>query len=300
MPPLKRSSSFLETPETPPSKAHRPNARLPALGHDFEPQKLKQQVSSQEATTTELRNESTSTSVKPSELGQLAGQQDTHLTLGQIHNGDRVTLINQMLEIQKSTVPRDESEEWAADLRFLHVEKLGPKGQLRHIPLTRKGEYRYHVDYVAVSYRWQFPSDPEPHPAYLIIDGDKGPRGNKASNAVLNRAIAYAQDNQIPFVWIDQECIPIRGDHPEEHNIAIQAMDIVYRRSNYPLGLLKSTLRRDQFKFLRQQLRRRIRTDKITHEERWMVAPRREEILSTRDVLHEILIDDWWDRAWIL
>ena len=149
---------------------------------------------------------------------------------------DPAALISQMVEIQKYTVSREQSEEWAANLRFLHVAKLGaisPKRQSRHIPLTRKGQFPNCHKYVAVSYRWQTPSDPETNPAYLIIDADGSQRGNKAPNEILNRAINFALANRIPFIWIDQECIPNREHSPEEHEIAIQAMDIVYRQSDY-------------------------------------------------------------------
>jgi hypothetical protein len=131
------------------------------------------------------------------------------------------------------------------------------------------------------------------HPAYLIIDGDGNPRGNKAPNAVLNRAINYAQDDGIPFVWIDQECIPNREDCPEEHEIAIQAMDIVYRRSDHPFGLLKSKLCQNNLLLLHKLLERSIHRDKITNVERWAVASSEGEILQIQDLLHEILVDDW-------
>jgi hypothetical protein len=281
MPPFKRPNPFLDVTENAPANSPK-NAKL--IG-------------------SELPARSTSTNTRlprPSNLQTSTGQQDTHLTLGQIHNGDSVALINQLVEIQKATLPRDESEEWAANLRYLHVEDLGQCRQLQHITLTQKGEYKERVDYIAVSYRWQYPSEPEPNPVYLIFDGNKEPRGNKAPNAVLTRAIACAQRLKIPFIWIDQECIPSLEDNPEEHRVAIQAMDIVYKRSDYPLGLLNITLHPEQFGILYQLLMTETTTDEATRMERLVWNPTDDEISLTHEVLSEILKDEWWDRAWIL
>jgi hypothetical protein len=257
------------------------------------------QSSNENTAPNDLIADNTSALTKFLEPSSPRGQQDTSLTLGQIHNGDPAALINQMLEIQKLTTSRDESEEWATNLRFLHVQELGPKAQLIRIPLTRKGEYQNRSDYVAVSYRWQTPADPEPNPGYLIIDADGTQRGNKVPNSVLHRAITYALDNKIPFIWIDQECIPNREDYPEEHGIAIQAMDIVYRRSDHPLGLLQDSLRQKQLILLGELLKRPVNRCKITGAERWAVAPSEEEIPSIHGLLKKVLNDDWWDRAWI-
>lgn len=294
MPPLKRSTSFFDIDNTsggPPSKSARLESR------DLRLSQAAKQLSDENTTPTAIRGENISTLAKPSDARHLTGQQDTHLTLGQIHSQSSLALVSQMLEIQRYTVSREQSEEWAANLRFLNVKNLGPRGQLRHISLTLKGEYRYRSDYVAVSYRWQIPSDPEPNPVYLIIDADGEQRGNKAPNSVLDRAINYALDHGIPFIWIDQECIPNREDCPEEHEIAIQAMDIVYRRSDYPLGLLKSSLSRKHLLLLDELLRRRMRRSKDV--ECWAVPPSEDEIPPIQDLLQRILIDDWWDRAWI-
>jgi Heterokaryon incompatibility protein (HET) len=51
----------------------------------------------------------------------------------------------------------------------------------------------------------------------------------------LHRAIAYAIAYKVPFIWIDQECIEQNDCLDKE--LGIHSMDIVYRRSDHPLGI---------------------------------------------------------------
>lgn len=61
---------------------------------------------------------------------------------------------------------------------------------------------------------------------------------NTVRDAVLDGVIKYAVCHGIHLIWIDQECI--NQDDFREKETALLSMDLVYRSSNYPLGLLLS------------------------------------------------------------
>jgi hypothetical protein len=71
-----------------------------------------------------------------------------------------------------------------------------------------------------------------------------GMRKGRVPRDVMDRALRYAANKGLSFIWIDQECI--EQDDPVEKELAIQSMHLVYRRSEYPLGLLTARLQHQQ------------------------------------------------------
>ncbi|KAH0441426.1 hypothetical protein CcaCcLH18_01989 [Colletotrichum camelliae] len=126
------------------------------------------------------------------------------------------------------------------NFRLISPASLYPKRNLARLPLCRH--------YVAVSYCW-----PEP-----ILD-DKGQlvkapvkskvrdldgiiRDARALDDVLDRAVDFANSAGLRMIWIDQECLPQPVDQsPEEEKeyqqLGVQAMDFVYSRAIFTVGL---------------------------------------------------------------
>jgi hypothetical protein len=102
------------------------------------------------------------------------------------------------------------------------------------IRLASRAENPGTTAYIAVSYCWrQTKGATEPK---FEIESEHGYRPNKAPGDILYRAISYALRHDIRFIWIDQECI--EQDDPNDQTVGIQAMDLVYARSEHPIGML--------------------------------------------------------------
>lgn len=62
------------------------------------------------------------------------------------------------------------------------------------------------------------------------------PRQTAIRDEVLARVLRYANYLGLRRIWIDKECSP-QGESDEQQT-AMDSMDLVYRRSRYPIGLL--------------------------------------------------------------
>jgi Heterokaryon incompatibility protein (HET) len=69
----------------------------------------------------------------------------------------------------------------------------------------------------------------------------------------MDRVVNYVTHFGLSAFWIDQECIDQQDSRAKER--AMQSMDLVYRCSKYPLGVLTKPLRQKmQLKLLHQML----------------------------------------------
>lgn len=59
---------------------------------------------------------------------------------------------------------------------------------------------------------------------------------SKDHDCVLDRVIKYAEYHGVDQIWIDDDCI--NQDNPDEHEMAMQSMDLMYSSSQCPVGLL--------------------------------------------------------------
>lgn len=150
-----------------------------------------------------------------------------------------------------------------------------PRQELPYLALTDNGAVKNCSHHVAVSYCWsrgakgrdessqstrplekgrqlrplkrqrldQTPLGDAEKAPYDIMTSN-GMRKGRVSRDVMDRALRYAANKGLSFIWIDQECI--EQDNPVEKELAIQSMHLVYRRSDYPLGLLTARLLHQQ------------------------------------------------------
>ena len=157
---------------------------------------------------------------------------------------------------------RDDAQSWARNLRFLAptlpasrvVE--GPEGpddcSCNDLPLTTFQALLERSDgvlqvtkpsqlpdcnhYAAISWVWQGGVPPKAAinacERYTVDN-----RGCWIPHHILSRAINFAAHYELSYIWFDKECID--QIHPEDKELGINAMDIVYQRSLYPVALLQ-------------------------------------------------------------
>lgn len=95
------------------------------------------------------------------------------------------------------------------------------------------------VDYIVVSYSWT----PTPrlerdrNGGYAVTRARGGHRRKSVvRDEVLERVLRYANHIGIFRLWIDKECSP--QEDLVEKQTAMDSMDLVYRHSRHPVGLL--------------------------------------------------------------
>ena len=140
-----------------------------------------------------------------------------------------------------------------------------------------------------------------------------GMRKGRVPRDVMDRALRYAANKGLSFIWIDQECI--EQDNPVEKELAIQSMHLVYRRSEYPLGLLTARLLHQQhieaLKFaVRYSYEELVLHDADPRTESFLEMPESRSmpnlaaiesfIRSFAEVLKIMARDRWLTRGWIM
>lgn len=227
----------------------------------------------------------------------------------------------QMFEIAQHMRPRDGARDWARNLRLLiqdQTEEIQARRSncveglrshridqeadctCKHLPpfasnnplslrLGGPTDFRDCVHYIAVSYCWQrndetnFPPPTCPH-AERLTDGNDT-RSIRAPSSVLDRAISYAVNHDIRAIWIDQECID--QSDPEDKQVGIQAMDLVYQRSSHPLGILDT------------YIETQIQMDAFAAMVKG-TSCEPDQLEGMDEVLEMLTDDQWFYRAWTL
>ena len=225
----------------------------------------------------------------------------------EIFSSDR-DLRQVMVDIAKHSSRRSEAQDWARNLRLLLIfqskdnEDLCnelPKGIISTPTspcqtVLRVGDQLSLADraaYIAVSYCWQrsnleWFTDLSEEPIE-IVEAGIGKRPSIAPLDVLRRSVAYAKHRDINAIWIDQECI--NQDDEIEKEKGIQAMDIVYEASRYPIAILQY--------YFKSQIELDVFSSLFGGEDE-MYTPDQIEVLHI--VLSDISDDPWFSRAWTL
>ncbi|RMZ67340.1 heterokaryon incompatibility [Pyrenophora seminiperda CCB06] len=243
---------------------------------------------------------------------------DLQKTFGEILNYDTATLHEQIIQIQKLKIDRQESSRWAQRLKFLDLSKvpdLGVQGKKTivprptlTIPLTSQEDDDKSIEYVAVSWRWveahRVQADGYNTRAlfeYYIQRSGEEPYKTDFPDSYMDRVIRFAQSKGIDKIWIDKDCIFQRdGDekkYPGEHQCGVQAMDLVYGDS-MAVGLLTTCLTKQRdIDVLGALLARRIFTKSKDENSRQLKEDTNVQGILT--LIRYILHDERWDRVWI-
>lgn len=142
------------------------------------------------------------------------------------------------------------------------------------------------------------------HP-YPILTS-KGIRRGRAPKDIVDRAIRFAAHKGLSFIWIDQECI--EQDDRTDKELGIQSMDLVYSRSDFPVGLLNTQLGiQQEVDALDQAIGRRhregpekgygMRSDLLIESQEPVTLA---ELQHLNEALRKLSADRWLSRAWIL
>lgn len=161
--------------------------------------------------------------------------------------------------------------------------------------------------YLALSYTWEPSEYEDPESGRYSVEDWAGNYliPSKVRDCVLDRVLSYMRYVKVQVLWIDAHCI--RQDtcrvaactrHPSciEQSDAIQAMDLVYQLSEYPVALLGRPLRVES----ELQLLARILSGKFVDKSinRLSMAIAFDEAREALWLLREITRDAWWTRAW--
>lgn len=165
-----------------------------------------------------------------------------------------------------------------------------------------------------VTLRFFIPGNPRStkaqHPSghYHVEDWDRPClQPSKVRNCVLSHISRYMHHNSVDLLWIDAHCIQqdtcgvaacdshIRCIQKRE---VLQAMDLVYQRSELPVALLGRPLQTDTELSLLQRILSGNLVDGRGSESRLSGRTTIQEARESLRLLHEITQDKWWGRAW--
>lgn len=194
--------------------------------------------------------------------------------------------MGRLLEIQRDYAIKDDrpdtSDHWYRQLKCLSEHPNDRRVLVRAIRDPDNGRPR---DFLAVSYSFEsaYKSLNKNTLNYEIHDlEDKPIEPCKTRDIVLQRVLKYAKAVGTRYFWIDRECID-QGD-AEEHQAAMDSMDLVYKCSDHSVALLEIILRRGEVYLMGDLMSgERLRPSKVD---------------SMVKMLRHVQKDRWWERAW--
>ena len=222
----------------------------------------------------------------------------------------------QMVDIARHSSRRSQAQDWVSKMRFLTMDHPDDRTTHHHssgeslssvragttdsLPYTKttsqaileladRSILANSAAYIAVSYCWNrediewFTEEIK----VLIKQDDVSIRPSTVPSDVLHRTLTYAEHQGVNAIWIDQECI--NQDDPIDKEQAIQAMDIVYQDSRYPIAVLES--------FLETQAELDVFAS-VVDPDSFNFNPVQVEVLAK--VLAVLSEDPWFSRAWTL
>lgn len=223
-------------------------------------------------------------------------QADTNPPCPRIEELAGTTLVSELFEIQNHKILNNKSIQWAANLECLSKRP----GAWNLLELTVKPNIgRNRNNYIAVSYPWEHTPRLESNQSgsYWILHHGVD-RENETRDEVLRRVLSFANYIGVPRFWIDRECVD-QGD-PEEHQKAMDSMDLVYSHSEHPLGLLATTLHsQEEVNLLQELLWGTLIKDRVENEFPVLVDENEQTIRPVLNLLKRLSKDRWWRRAWI-
>ncbi|CAN9313505.1 unnamed protein product [Alternaria alternata] len=172
-------------------------------------------------------------------------ERDSDCTLREIH-GSIENLVASVEDIQAKALMEVVDNDAPLNLRFITPYQLStdwPTDEnCSEYALTLPGELPPGQEYISVSYTWAHSQEMDPSttiPNYRIKDQatpDSPFRSINCPTLIFHRAWCFARARNIPYVWIDQECI--YQENPEDKQRHLQIMDRVYKKSKWTVAIL--------------------------------------------------------------
>ena len=239
--------------------------------------------------------------------------EDTHSTLGEIQDQCPKGLVSELLDIQEHQDADSKSLEWAKNPLCLCREPQKPdrkrkrgveSAQLSDGSKTFHRIPRFGKPYVAVSYTNEASESEQETRVFGGYRIKGSAQGNvaaptKVRDRVFQRAMSYADYHNVKLIWIDNACI--NRDDQDEHEMAMQSMDLIYSFSKYPVGLLTKPIKTPEQLDLLQGL---LHSDFVEYSggpDLPVLVPEMSVRTASEivDLLDYITSDKWWTRAWI-
>ena len=174
-------------------------------------------------------------------------ERDSHRTLREIH-GSIENLVASIEDIQAKALMEVVEDDAPLNLRFITPYQLStdwPTDEdCSEYALTLPGELPPGQEYISVSYTWAHSQEMDPSttiPDYRIKDQatpDAPFRSINCPTLVFHRAWCFARARNIPYVWIDQECI--YQEIAEDKQRHLQIMDRIYKKSKWTVAILST------------------------------------------------------------
>lgn len=203
--------------------------------------------------------------------------------------GER-SIVDKLLEVNGSIRANKRPINWVQNLKCLSIPRMeGTLFRLEQIAHT--GEER---KYIAVSYSRQAMAGETQEPEDCFVQFEpQSIRQSTVRDSILSRAVRYARHVGVGHIWIDCECI----DEASKEE-AMNSMDLVYKKSLYPLGLLGTVL--NDVKDI--ELLGHLLQGRFAYEGDDEPRLRNHSIEDDSEVmrlLQRFQKDLWWNRAWI-
>ncbi|KAK9779121.1 putative Heterokaryon incompatibility domain-containing protein [Seiridium cardinale] len=252
---------------------------------------------------------------------------DKDQTLSELARHHDKPIIDLLLEIQ------EHQERRGKDLRFLqNLECFYPKSNRKrkraslaehfdddesepHTSLFRSDPVNAYNEpnYVAISWCWTLPGEKgagKLSNAYALETRDGQWVRPRLRDRIFDRVVRYMQNFDVELFWIDKYSIPQRAcevafdcDHDRciRKRESLQAMDLVYKHSRHPVGLLEQQLENEEDLALLALLLDGGMVGQAPRAQRFWL-PKGSDTRAAKKTLklvQRLTSDVWWKRAWI-
>ncbi|KAK1834083.1 hypothetical protein QBC39DRAFT_253015 [Podospora conica] len=235
-------------------------------------------------------------------------EDDGKNTLLEIALQTRKSIVSSLIEIQGHQTPQPSAQRFLKNLECLRL--AADNALYRQVLNAYEPQNR---NYVALSYTWDAwgtdasPDDPSKKP--FLVESSSRLEPSVVRATVLERIAKYMRAIGVDLLWIDRHCIPQDDekdcqaadcDHEscESNRDGMQAMDMVYGLSKYPVALLGRPMESPQELVLLAKLL----------QGRLVSGPHRAPRVSKKTTMVEadlvlklldsITSDHWWRRGW--
>jgi hypothetical protein len=248
-------------------------------------------------------------------------ERDSHRTLREIH-GSKENLVSSVNDILEKALVEVVDDDAPLNLRFITPYQIytdWPTDEnCSEYALTLPGELPPGQEYISVSYTWAHSQEIDPSkaiPDYRIKDRatpDAPFRSINCPTMVFHRAWCFARARNIPYIWIDQECI--YQDRAEDKERHLQIMDKIYKRSKWTVAVLSTELPDTMLSALalhspKKDQKTRVsciafdKQPSVPRLENWPdgvdISPLYNDFKKNIDkIMSSILLDRWFTRAW--
>jgi hypothetical protein len=211
------------------------------------------------------------------------------------------SIISQIVDIGN-----EQNQEKYFKLRYYikNLQCLQPKNtQLHRVAINAFDER----EYLALSYTWERSDYEDDKKGRFLVEGwdEKHLKSSDVRDCVFDRILKYMRYKNVQLLWIDKHSIPqdtcetvcTIHDRCIQKRDALQVMDLVYKLSKHPVGLLGRPMKsKSELNLLECLLSGklvdgssdfRVSTETTIHKAKKALG-----------LLHDITQDRWWQRAW--